>query len=248
MATLTIVDQKDGSGALVSISGITGTAVLSTAYYRGDVVNNLFVNQITTAVDVVDQLVAFPVGSHIAVITDDTGPKVSGFRVTDAEEGIHHRCLTAIRDFLIAMNLPSFPTDSTKFKVHKKPLNTFEELVAVAGDNIQGVHLWKRPEEFPRVGNNRDWDVTYPIEMVLVRSNRMDNRAIAANRGGSDTDWTYDRERILRAIGECPLEEVPEVFVVDVQPGTLYGNDTNLGVDSQSLKFLCRSYVPFAFA
>jgi hypothetical protein len=239
MAEIAVVDNKDGTGATFTITNVVGTASLYTAGYFGNVATNTFVKHFDTALDRV-QSVSIPVGSYAAVVVDGAGPAAPvGFRVTDGNLGFHEKCLREIRNHMMGLNLSSFPTDPGKYKLHKRPANSYLELKDVCGSNILGVHFWKRPEQRPVIGTNTEWDISYVIEMVLVKSNQLSNL--------SDSNWTLDRERILRSFGICPLPAIPEIFLVEFYPGVLYNDVADVGVDAQAIQFYCRMYQPVTY-
>lgn len=239
MAIFTVTDKKDGSGATFVITGVTGTAKLYVSHYSGNVDRNCFEAKITTVVDVT-QDVAFPIGVYNAVLVDEGGPVPPvTFRVTDDDIGFHEKCLNAMRDHIMALHLSSFPRDPEKYKLYRRPINTFSDLREAAGQDIHGVHFWKRPEERPIVGTNSEWDIAYVVEYVLVASSKLSNK--------TDYLWTLDRERILRSFGVCPLPAVPEVFTVEVYPGVLYQDNVDPGVDCQAMQFHCRMYQPVTY-
>jgi hypothetical protein len=243
MATSSIVDNKDGTGITLSVSGVSGTASVQVAKYLGDVVKDPFSQILSTSVDVASSVVALDVGSYVCVVTDDDGPSAPfGFRVTDGSLGTHHRCLEAVREHVIALSLPSFPSDTDKHKLHKRPINSFKEFTEWAGagpknqSRIFGVHYWKRPERVRQTLNARQ-TVEYKIEMVLIRSRQGNNK--------SDPDWTYDRERIVTSFSDCPLPSVNEVYGVNFLPGLL-NSDAGKGTDveAQSMQFVFLSEKP----
>ncbi|MEM1225908.1 MAG: hypothetical protein AAGJ40_09425 [Planctomycetota bacterium] len=238
MATLTITDRADGTGADFSVAGVVGTATVYVSRYAGDIASNPFSVVITTAVDVTGQAVTLAEGGYSAVVVDGSGPSPPvGFRVTDGTDGLHEQCLKGIREHVIALNLPSFPADDTKHKLHKRPRNTITELTAWAGAgrknqaNIEGVHYWMRPERVRQVHNQRH-EIEYRIEFVLVRSRNMSNVV--------DGDWTHDRERFIESFPLCPLPQIPEVHTVLFFPGIIYSDmDGQTDLDAQSMVVAC---------
>lgn len=241
MATATTIDRKDGTGIGLTLAGVAGTASVYAAKYQGDVSANVFSLVYSTTIDVTNQTVALPVGSHTVVVVDDGGPSPPvSIRVTDGSFGIHHRCLYAVTDHVKALNLVSFPTDPNRYVILKRPSDTFAELKEAVGDDIHGCFFWNIEETVPKIGTNSEKDLAYVVQLVLVRSNQMSNRV--------DADWTKDRETLLKSFGKCPLPEVGDgVYSVDLYPGTLYSREKTPGVDVQGYQFRCNSYRPFAF-
>lgn len=236
MANLTATDRADGTGADFDITGVVGTATLYTAQYRGDVAKNPYVVQVATPTDGI-QTVALANGSYSAVVVDGSGPAPPvGIRVTDGNEGIHFRFMEAVRDFVINMNLTSFPTDPSRFVTIKRPCNTFDELKAAVGEDIDGVFFWRRTESNPRIDLNTERIVEYPVEMVRIRSNKADKRP--------DDPWTGIRQQIIQAMAvQCPIPSVVEASIVNIRPGVLYDNMDSLNLDSQSLQFVAQVWL-----
>jgi len=236
MATAIITDNANDTGVSITLSGVSATASVKACRYLGDPVNNQFSEIYSSDSDVVNESVTLATGSYLAVVVDDgvvTGP--FGFRVTNGSLGIHERVTQAIREHVLALNLASFPGDSESHKTHKRPKNTFKELTEWSGigrknqSNINGVHYWKRPERVRQIMNTRQ-EVIYPVEFVLVRSGRGDNR--------SSGDWTHDRELFIQSFPACPFLGVPEVQSVNFRPGVIY-SDAGPMVDVQSMQVLC---------
>ena len=174
MANLTITDQKDGTGAQIQLQNISGgIGVVVVAKYNADVANNPF--ETVYSGPATDYVQPFETGSYVAIALDSgfPSPPVS-FRVTDGTKGTHFECLEAVRQYVLGLSLETYPSDTRKHKIHKRPSNSIQELRDAVGDDVWGCHYWMR-EETRQPNHNVDEIVTYPIELVMIRSNKHSN-------------------------------------------------------------------------
>jgi hypothetical protein len=230
MTTLTITDREDGTGADAAITDSGGaTVTLYTAQFDGNLTESQFSSAGSRVGDGSIALDSDP-GSYFAVLdSDGTLETPQGFRVTDGSLGLHHKCLVAVREFIIGLNLPLVPSDGSKHKLHKKPLRTLKEF------GVEGCHYWKSTEQRRPLLNGYDV-VSFNIEWAYARGNAGDN--IAAG------NWTKLRELIATGIQACPLPSIPEIHTMRVHPGELYYADKGLQMDLQSLRFECVTEQP----
>lgn len=228
--TSSIADKRDGTGINATTSGHT-TSVLSVARFGGSVGQTDWSTVATIAGDATESI-TLPEGAYFAIWQlDGVYQAPVGFRVTDGTDGVHELCLKEIREFILGLTLPGYPTDGAKHKRHKKPTRTMQEF----GEPPFGVHYWKLPETLRPV-DNYNVEVTYPIQMVLVAPG-------ATNV--SDGDWTRSRQIITQSFTRCPLMDLPQIHTVQISPGEIYAvTDATVRYDIQSMIFRCVTEMP----
>jgi hypothetical protein len=229
--SVSIIDNKDGSGITATVSGYA-TAALWTAPFTGNHNQSAFSQSATFSGDG-SQAVSLSNGPYFAVWQlNGTFAAPSPFRVSDGSVGIHEECLRAIREFILSLSLPGYPTDPDKHKLHKRPVRSVTEFER---GGLQGVHYWKLDDSLKPVDNYRN-SVVYPVQIALIRSNSANNVA--------DGDWTHSRQTIISSFTRCPLPAVPVIHTVEVVPSVLYYDTGELNVDLQSMIFRCVTELP----
>lgn len=225
-----IADKQDGTGITATTTGHT-TSVLRVARFGGSVAQAEW-STVATLSGSTSGSVSLPEGAYFAIWQlDGTYQAPVGFRVTDGTDGIHELCLKEIREFILGLTLPGYPTDGTKHKRHKRPIRTMQEF----GEPPFGVHYWKLQETLRPV-DNYNVEVTYPVQLVLVGPN---------TSNVSDGDWTRSRQIITQSFTRCPLMDLPQIHTVNISPGELYAiSDSTIRYDVQSMVFRCMTEMP----
>ena len=228
--TASITDKRDGTGITAATTGHT-TSILRVARFGGSVPMAAW-STVATIAGNASQAVNLANGAYFAIWQlDGVYQAPVGFRVTDGAEGMHKRCLDEIRQFIISLSLPGYPTDPTKHKRHKRAIRTMQEF----GEPPFGVHYFALPESIAP-SDNYNVSVTYPIQLVLVASE-------ATNV--ADGDWTRSRQIIAQSFTRCPLMDLPEIHTVEISPGDIYAPvDSTVRYDIQSLVFNCKTEMP----
>lgn len=232
VATITVTDRKDGTGADALLGSVSGTATVYTSRFDGDFTDAAFVSR-GSRTDAGAVTLASGLGSYFAVVIDDSGSSVPvAYRVSDGSIGTHEDVHRAIREFVLSMNLAAFPSNGLVHHIHKRPYNTFQELQAAGGEQVKGVHYWKRPESRTQSDNSRQ-QVIYPIELVLVQSNDLEEVG--------EADWTHSRQTLCQALSVgYPLPALPCVQRIDITPGEIYADTGSVSdIDAQALLFNC---------
>ena len=236
-ATITYTDKEDGTGIDITVAGLVNAPlVIHASLFDGDPAGGAYSPVLTFAADGT-QTYAGAVGPYTVTTTENGVPtEFNSFRITDGSEGTHYKCLVAIRDYVMAMNLPLFPTATTAHKLQKKPIHDFTTKTVVGSvqnQTVHGVHYWMLPED-PVPGQNQSKDVTYPVAMVLVRSN-----------GGNNVphgDWTLSRQHLCQSMYETVLPAVPEIHTVTFDtPQVYWRSSESLNLDLQALIVNCRT-------
>ncbi len=225
-----IADKRDGTGITVTTSGYT-TSILRVARFGGSVAQAAW-STVATLSGNASQSVSLANGAYFAIWQlDGVYQSPLGFRVTDGTDGVHERALDEIRQFILSLSLPAFPSDATKHKRHKRPIRTMQEF----GTPPNGVHYWKLPESIGPADNYRV-TVTYPIQVVLVAP---------SSSNISDGDWSLSRQMIVQSFTRCPLMDLPEIHTVEISPGELYAvGDSTMNYDVQAIVFNCKTEMP----
>ena len=226
--TASITDKADGTGISVTTAGHT-TSILRVARFGGSVAQAAWSTVATLSGNVSNQSVSLSEGAYFAIWQlDGVYQEPLGFRVTDGTVGVHEACLREIREFILSLSLPGYPTDATKHKRHKRPIRTMQEF----GEPPFGVHYWKLPEAV-RIADSHRVEVTYPIQIVLIAP------GISNISSG---DWTRSRQIIVQAFPRCPLMSLPEIHTVEISPGEVYAAvDSTQKYDLQSIVFNCKT-------
>lgn len=231
MTTLTITDREDSTGADAVITDSGGASCeLFVAQFDG---NHSSVQFSSAGTSVGDGTIAIndSEGSYFAILNSDGSPGTpQGFRITDGTLGLHHRCMVAIREFMLGLTLPLVPSDGTKHKLHKKPLRSIKEF-----GGTTGCHYWKEAENRKPLLNGYD-EVMFPVAWAFMRGSAVDNVASG--------NWTKLRELIATGFEACPLPSVGEIHTVRVVPKELYYADSSLQMDLQALRFECTTEQP----
>lgn len=226
--TLEVVNKYDGTADF-----ILGSVGGSVKVYASKYTDSTFpVNELFSASTNGTTNVPLDSGPYIAIATSGSGSSDPVmFRVSNGETGLAYEVLQTFRNHLISLSLESFPTDPDKYRTYKRPKNSFKELLEAndgSTKNVLGVHIWLREEERPLIATNSERDLTFVVEYVLVKSNQLNNFP--------DSNWTYDREKVFRSFGSCPLSGVEEVYSVNCYPGTLYQTDETMGIDANAMQ------------
>lgn len=208
-------DNADGTGGVVTVSGTASSAV-----------NKLYVSQFTgsnrsrtfelagTRVGDGTIAVALTTGPFIASLASATDVDVEFtdpliFRVTDGELPLHERVCEAIREFMLSLALPGWPTDPE--------LHQYVKIGAKLSELINGknsIVLYVPGQETIESASNSDSTFSYPVDVMLhIKS----GNTVKANI----RDIMRSREISSLSIKAEPLPDVPEIHTVNVQPNIL---------------------------
>lgn len=237
-AEISFVDKQDGTGVEITVTNLVDTPlVVHIAGFDG-YVSQPFAVAATFNADGT-QTIAMDNGPYQSIVTENGSPVgIYNFRVSNSWQATHYRCLVALRNYVLALSLPLYPSSPAAHKLHKRPIDTrkeFEKLVSGAKNKkkLFGVHYFANAEN-RRPGTNRSQFVEYPIQIVVVRTT-----------GGSnvpESDWMLSRQILSRALHATALPGVPEIHTATVRPLSLYHEvDSRLHVDLQSLIVTCET-------
>lgn len=215
MANLFYTDNNDGTGGVFTINGSAPGDVheIHASMYAGGSMNPPFV---IVANSVGDGVLPVPIapGPYHALILTQNGAAVSlsapiGFRSGSGELALHERCALAIRDYVLALNIPGLPINPAHHVVTK----VGAKLEQVIAGNVDGVAMYYIPvgEDYRTFDNQFD-TVQLPVVIALLRES---GQTLA--RGLSEI--LLYRELLHRNMSTCDL--LPEIHTVQMRPGAV---------------------------
>lgn len=201
MATLTVVDNADGTGATATIAGSSGGA---NVVYVGRVVGtvgNMAV--LTSAARTGDGAVtlALAKGLYFAwLVTDGALQAVYYFGATDGLNAVATRCRRAVCDTIRLLNIP--PAARVYEQAYPDEVNVKYPCILVT---VEGVG-----ETADQGLSTRD-DIGRPVRVGIAdRWDRREHTKLP--------DWEYWRQCIDRCFREQQLAGVPESKICHIEP------------------------------
>ena len=237
MAVISVSDNGDGTGAVVSLAANTGVAKIYASAFLGSNASRMAVE--IGEIDGNGTLdFAGGLGPHLIAGVNDAGLIAPiHCRITDVGEDIHWQCLNGVREFVLSLDLPGVMSDPDSHYVVKLPYNPDEELAIDNGDREYGVFYFPKPEQYT-TANNMEESASYFVQVLLIRK---------AGRKNSDglEQLLSIRQKMALSFAHCPLPDVEAVHSVYIQPGSIILPDRWLkSYDCSSLVFRCVSEQP----
>jgi hypothetical protein len=207
-ATLTVVDQGDGTGATATIAGAAGYTnkvyVYSFASDGSLTLENTFTRSGNGTLDLV-----LGVGTYLAVMANDDffASTPAFFFVTDAAESLYGDLLNAVKTTLLALALPDIGAN-----VLLKKFTWLRD-----GVTYPAAFVCPYNEQWPNLGTNASDDTGYGIAITLVRASNRDNVL------ASDDQLLSWRETVRKAFRSQRISGVSTAhYNTLVEPGPVF--------------------------
>lgn len=215
--SLTYVDDNDGTGGILTVSGTTAGVSVNTVYvseYTGGENNRAFRVLGTrvgdgTVLYVVSQSGPFMVHgvSNTAGVVEFSAPKV--FRAADGVDSLHYRVAAAFREMVLAMALPGVTADPDSHLVCK----IGARIQDLMDEDKKCVFYIPTQESISYMDNTFD-QMEFPVNVVVAKESGQD-----LVKGLQDT--LKARQLTHWMFGAVPIPDLPEVHTVDYRPGVI---------------------------
>lgn len=211
---ITVADHGDDTGATVSVAGNTGIASIYVSRFAGTNASRAFVLAGTIDGDGDVELADLETGPYIAVAVNAV-PELSEpvfFRVSDETEAMHMRVMEAVREYVLSLALPSVSVNPDDHAIVKLPYRMGTELSIDLNSDCCVFYFPKAETYTP--ANNEDDTVAYSVQVLLARRT-------GKLFQGLET-MLKDRQLLAQGMSRVPLEDLPEIYSVVIQPGAIY--------------------------
>lgn len=207
---LGIVDNKDGSGAVATISGAGGaeTVFLFAYTFTGD--NNIQMTTAFTSSRVGNGTIsaAVEIGNYIWSAVGVSTSALVKQNVTDGSQPVHYRILNAVAARVAAIGFTSWLPSNKIF------VRWASGRQSISKDGTPAVYVCPIGQEsYIDVVLNRD-DIGYPVAILLV--DLLQNNAILNLARGLDF-----RARVAKSLRNQRLPDVPEVYLANIYPDVI---------------------------
>jgi hypothetical protein len=214
--TISVADHGDNTGATATVSG-AGTGTTNVVFVQ-DFSGDLAAGTWTSAGSVVGNgnvELDLPVGHYFAYAASSLGSvtfvsSVVYFVVTDGQESLHTRCLSAAQARIRSLALDGISNENVV--IRKVPVDRY--LATSGGPGLPAIVLSPRRTAMPPTdGTNSLDDVHYDVLVAIFdRDNQEPTLALNLDR---HLLW---REQIARAFRNQRLTGVPQVINAHVEP------------------------------
>lgn len=213
---LTATDNGDGTGASVTLSGSSGTSTIWLSRFAGTNAQRAFLNVGTIVGNGTLSLPGIASGPYLVTATNGTSAATPvGLRVTDSSKPKHLRCLEAVREFVIALNLPQVSTDPADHLICKLPYRPDLQFDFAGRPDISAAKIvvmyFPRPETAQTADVNHN-TVDYGVQVLFIR--KIPQKLIEGLPTLLDI-----REKMLSSLSISPLPDFQCIYDVYVTPG-----------------------------
>jgi hypothetical protein len=235
---LTATDHGDDTGATLTLAGNTGAASVFVSRFTGTNASRSFslAGTITDNGDLA--LPDLETGAYIAVAVNGSDVSLPvGFRVTDGTDALHFRCLEAVREYVLSLNLPQTSINPDDHVIVKLPYRPDLQL-DFNSDATSYCCLYFPKAETVDGGDNDYLSVDYGVQVVFAR--KIGQQLVK----GLPTLLNV-RELILESFSVSPFPDLPSIHTVNVVPGALIlPEQWKLSYDCTTVVFRCLTEQP----
>lgn len=233
---LTASDNEDGTGAVLTLAGGSGTVSIYTSRFMGTNDSRAFVLS-GTIEDAGDLSLELDTGPYLALAVG--AAEVSApitFRVSDGVDALHWRCMEAVREYVLGLALPSVSTDPDDHVLCKVPYRP-DMTLSIRENTDCSVMYFPRAETVRDADNERN-SIDYGVQVLLIR--KIGQKLVA----GLQT-MLLQRQRITESMSLSPLPDLEEIHTVRVEPGAVFMPEQwKLSYDCSTVVLRCLTEQP----